>query len=66
MNLPLNRFIDDSINCSLFVNLKSLSPIHFVKIPLSNFLDNEFLVKMYKLKQNYTCKIDIISKIMSS
>ena len=29
--------------------LKSLSPIHFVKIQLSNFLGNEFLVKMYKL-----------------
>ena len=29
--------------------LKSLSPIHFVKIRLSNFLGNEFLVKMYKL-----------------
>ena len=29
--------------------LKSLSPIHFVKIRLSNFLGNEFLIKMYKL-----------------
>ena len=26
---------------------KSLSPIHFVKIRISNFLGNEFLVKMY-------------------
>ena len=29
--------------------LKSLGPIHFVKIRLSNFLSNEFLVKMYTL-----------------
>ena len=29
--------------------LKSPSPINFVKILLSNFLGNEFLVKMYKL-----------------
>ena len=29
--------------------LKSLSPIHFVKIRLYNFLGNEFIVKMYKL-----------------
>ena len=29
--------------------LKSLGPIHFVKIRLSNFLGNEFLVKMYNL-----------------
>ena len=33
----------------IFKKLKSLSPIHFVKIRLSNFLGNEFLVKMYKL-----------------
>ena len=32
-----------------FKILKSLGPIHFVKIRLSNFLGNEFLVKMYKL-----------------
>ena len=31
------------------INLKSLSPIHFVKIRLSYFIGNEFLVKMYKL-----------------
>ena len=43
---------------------KSLSPIHFVKIWLSYFLGNEFLVKMYKLSQNYTFKIDTISTIM--
>ena len=30
-------------------NLKSLGPIHFIKIRLSNFLSNEFLVKMYTL-----------------
>ena len=30
-------------------SLKSLSPIYFVKIRLSNFLGNEFLVKMHKL-----------------
>ena len=29
--------------------LKSLSPIHFVKIRLTNFLGQEFLVKKYKL-----------------
>ena len=32
-----------------FHNLKSLSPIYFVKNRLSNFLGNEYLVKMYKL-----------------
>ena len=43
--------------------LKSLS--HFLKIKLSYFLGNEFLVKMSKLLQNYTFKIDdTISKIM--
>ena len=36
-----------SIVDSLFK--KSLSPIHFVKIRLYNFLGNEFIVKMYKL-----------------
>ena len=36
--------------------LKSLSPIKFVKAQLSNFLGNKFLVKMYKLYQNYTFK----------
>ena len=40
----------DFNTCITFqLNLKSLSPIHFVKIGLSNFLGNEFLVKMYKL-----------------
>ena len=29
--------------------LKSLSPIHFIKIRLYNFLGNEFIVKMHKL-----------------
>ena len=43
--------------------LKWLSPIHFVKILLSNFLGNEFLEKMNKPLQNYTLKIDNISKI---
>ena len=31
------------------LDLKSLSPIHFVKIRLYNFLGIEFIVKMYKL-----------------
>ena len=29
--------------------LKSLSPIYFVKIPLPDFLFNDFLIKMYRL-----------------
>ena len=33
----------------VIIGLKSLIPIHFVKIRLSNFLDKEFLVKIYKL-----------------
>ena len=32
--------------------LKSLCPIHFLKIRISYFLGNTFLVKMYKLFQN--------------
>ena len=44
--------------------LKSLSPINFVKFRLSNFLGNEFLVKMNKLLRNYTFKIVTISKLM--
>ena len=35
-------------------HLKSLSPIYFVKIRPSNFLCNEFLIKMYRLLQFYT------------
>ena len=33
--------------------LKSLRPIYFLKIRLPDFLCNEFLIKMYKLLQNY-------------
>ena len=33
-------------NENLLEKLKSLSPIHFVKIRLSNFLGDEFVVKM--------------------
>ena len=55
-------FTFEIINCCF--DLNSLSPIHFVKIPTFKFLGNEFLVKMYKLEQNYTFKIDTISKII--
>ena len=36
----------------------------FKIIKSDSFLGNEFLVEMYKLQQNYTFKIDTISKIM--
>ena len=47
-----------------FRYFKTPSSIHFVNIRLFNYLGNEFLVKMYKLSQNYTFKIDTIPKIM--
>ena len=62
-NIKFDSRIIFSINI-LTVYLKSLSRIHFVKIRQSNFLGNEFLVKMYKLLRNYTFKIATISKIM--
>ena len=53
----INLFLTVVMNCSAIIvkikkkinkfDLKSLSPIHFVKIRLPNFLRNEFLVKMY-------------------
>ena len=44
--------------------LKSLNPIYFVKIRLPDFLCNEFLIKMYRLLQNYTFDIYTLSKII--
>ena len=44
---------------------KSQSPIYFVKIRPSDFLCNEFLIKMYGFLQNYTFKICTLSKIMN-
>ena len=53
----INIFLTVVMNCSAIIvkikkkfkkfDLKSLSPIHFIKIRLPNFLGNEFLVKMY-------------------
>ena len=40
---------EKSLQNIIYRYLKSLSPIHFVKIRLSNFSGNEFLVKMFKL-----------------
>ena len=50
--------------CIFYQRLKSLTLIHFLKIRLSNFLGNIFLVKIYKLLQNYTFEINTLSKIM--
>ena len=41
----LFRYLSSDSICKL----NSLSPIHLVKLRHSNFLGNEFLVKMYKL-----------------
>ena len=45
--------------------LKSLNLIYFVKIRLPDFLFNEFLIKMYRLLQNYTFEICNLWKIMN-
>ena len=46
---PWVKLIQMRSNDEICPSLKSLGPIHFVKIRLSNFLGNEFLVKMYTL-----------------
>ena len=56
--IPLSLKPFDKEASRITQHLKSLSPIHFVIIRLSNILGNEFLVKLYKLKQNYTFKIE--------
>ena len=39
-----------TVYTSVFLSYETLTSLsHFVKIRLSNFLDNEFLEKMYKL-----------------
>ena len=49
-DLSVEKYVSsDKMLMGKYILLKSLSPIHFVKIWLSNFLCNEFLVKMYKL-----------------
>ena len=42
--------------------LKSLSPISFVNIRLREFWCNEFLIKMYRLLQNYIFEICTLSR----
>ena len=42
---------------------KSLSTIYFIKIRLPDFLCNEYLIRMYRLLQNYTFEICTLSKI---
>ena len=47
------------------LNSKSLGPICFVKFRPPDFSCNKFLLKMYRLLQNYTFEICTLSKIMN-
>ena len=49
MYASVKLYVDDRTPVTCY--FKSPSPINFVKILLSNFLGNEFLVKMYKLNK---------------
>ena len=51
-------------SCHASMHLKLLSPIPFVKI-WTDFLCNEFLIKMNRLQQNYTFRICTLSRILN-
>ena len=69
-NIIIYLNFEESIKTDIFCILKcleSLSPIYFVKIQLPDifYAINEFLIKMYRLLQNYTFEICTLSKIMN-
>ena len=49
----------------MFLVLKSPSPIYFVKNRPPDFLCYKFLMKIYRLLQNYTFEICTLHKIMN-
>ena len=66
-DLPFLKCTGEMSQPSLYpYSLKSLGLIYFVKIRLPDFLCNEFLIKMYRLLQDYTFEICTLSKITNT